>query len=282
MYIYLNGEFVEKSKASISVMDRGILFGDGVYEVTRVISGKLFKEQEHLDRLRAGLKGLKIDIAEEVILSIPDISRELIKKNGHAEGEASVYLQITRGTAWPRTHSFHDPEVEPTLFLSSASFTPHTQLHQTGVDTLTLPDIRWTRCNLKTVNLLPNILATQQAKEAGFNSAVLIRDGVVTESPNANIFAVKEGALYTFPATNYILNGITRQTVIQLAGELDIPVHYNPVRKEELSEIDELFFSGTTTDIQPINTTDHIPVGSGKPGPVVKRIQEAYKELMYS
>src|SRR5690625_4908624 len=96
-------------------MDRGILFGDGVYEVTRVISGKLFKEQEHLDRLRAGLKGLKIDIAEEVILSIPDISRELIKKNGHAEGEASVYLQITRGTAWPRTHSFPDPEVEPTL-----------------------------------------------------------------------------------------------------------------------------------------------------------------------
>src|SRR5690625_7941817 len=110
MYIYLNGEFVEQSKASISVMDRGILFGDGVYEVTRVISGKLFKEQEHLDRLRAGLKGLKIDIAEEVILSIPDISRELIKKNGHAEGEASVYLQITRGTAWPRTHSFPDPE----------------------------------------------------------------------------------------------------------------------------------------------------------------------------
>lgn len=282
MYIYLNGKFVDKGKATVSVMDRGFVFGDGVYEVTRVIAGKLFKEKEHLNRLRSGLRGLKINVSEEVISSIPEVSRELIKRNGHTEGEASVYLQITRGTAWPRTHSFPDPEVEPTLFLSSASFTPHTKLHESGVDTITLPDIRWTRCNLKTVNLLPNTLATQQAKDAGVNSAVLIRDGVVTESPNANIFAVKDGALYTFPATNYILNGITRQTVIGLAERLQIPVHYTPVRQEELSEIDELFFSGTTTDIQPINTTDKIPVGTGKPGPVVRRIQEAYKELMYS
>lgn len=281
MYIYLNGEFVEKEKATVSVMDRGFVFGDGVYEVTRVISGKLFKGEEHLDRLRFGLKGLKINLSENVISSIPKISQDLIHRNGHTEGEASVYLQITRGTAWPRTHQFPVPDVEPTMFLSTAAFTPHTKLHASGVDTISLPDIRWTRCNLKTVNLLPNTLATQMAKDAGVNSAVLIRDGVVTESPNANIFAVKDGALYTFPATNYILNGITRQTVIGLAEQLQIPVHFTPIRKEELSEIDELFFSGTTTDIQPINTVDSTPVGTGKPGPVVKRIQEAYKELMY-
>src|SRR5690625_6427007 len=115
--------------------------------------------------------------------------------------------------------------------------------------------------------MLYNCMITQQANVVGLNSVVLILDGVVTESPNANILSVKEGELYTFPATNYILNGITRQTVIQLAGELDIPVHYNPVRKEELSEIDELFFSGSTTDMQPINNTDIIPVWSGKSGP---------------
>lgn len=281
MFIYLNGEFVDKDKAVVSVMDRGFVFGDGVYEVTRVIAGKLFKEKEHLKRLRSGLKGLKINVSEKMISSIPEISRELIKRNRHTEGEASVYLQITRGTAWPRTHPFPDPEVEPTMFLSSASFTPHTKLHESGVDTITLPDIRWTRCNLKTINLLPNTLAKQQAEDAGANSAVLIRDGMVTESPNANIFAVKDGALYTFPATNYILNGITRQTVIELAEQLQIPVHFMPVRKEELSEIDELFFSGTTTDIQPINTVDKISIGTGKPGPIVRRIQEAYKELMY-
>lgn len=282
MYIYLNGKFVEKGKAAVSVMDRGFVFGDGVYEVTRVIEGKLFKEKEHLDRLRSGLKGLKIKVSEEVLSSIPDISRELISKNGHTKGEASVYLQITRGTAWPRTHAFPEPEVEPTIFLSSSSFVPHTKLHETGVNTITLPDIRWTRCNLKTVNLLPNTLAVQQSREAGVNSAVLIRDGVVTESPNANIFAVKKGVLYTFPATNYILNGITRQTVIEIADQLQIPVDFTPVRKEELSEIDELFFSGTTTDIQPIIETDKVPVGSGKPGSVVRRIQQAYKEQMYS
>ncbi len=281
MQVYLNGSFTDSSNAKISVGDRGFVFGDGVYEVTRVVNGNFFREKVHLTRLKEGLAGLKIHVKDSVIDQIPEISRKLIQVNKHTEGEAAVYLQITRGTAWPRTHTFPDPEVEPTVYLSSSPFIPHTELHKTGVDAITVADIRWTRCNLKTVNLLPNTLAKQQAKEAGVNSAIMIRDGVVTESPNANIFGVKSGVLYTFPATNYILNGITRQTVLEIADELSIPVIFNPIRLEELFDVDELFFSGTTTDIQPVTTIDGKSIGNGKPGPVVKAIQKGYNKLLY-
>jgi D-alanine transaminase len=282
MKVYLNGSFVNHDEAKISVGDRGFVFGDGIYEVTRVVNGRFFKEKEHLERLKKGLEGLKIDLPSGWIEKIPEISRELIELNGQQKGEASVYLQITRGVAWPRTHTFPDPEVEPTIYLSSSSFTPHTDLHKTGVDTITVSDIRWTRCNLKTVNLLPNTLAKQQAKEKGVNSAVMIRDGVVTESPNANIFGVKDGALYTYPATNYILDGITRNVVLDIAKELNIPAHFDPIRKEDIHQLDELFFSGTTTDIQPIIKVDDVHLTGGKPGPVVKSIQNVYRDLLNS
>lgn len=280
MQVYLNGTFVNRHDAKISAGDRGFLFGDGVYEVTRVVNGYFFRENEHLIRLRKGLAGLKISIPDSLLEDIPKISRELIKINSQQKGEASVYLQITRGAAWPRTHTFPEPEVEPTVFLSSSPFTPHTELHKTGVDTITVSDIRWTRCNLKTVNLLPNTLAKQQAKEQGVNSAIMIRDGVVTESPNANIFGVRDGALFTFPATNYILDGITRNVVIEIAKELNIPVYFEPIRQEAISHLDELFFSGTTTDIQPITKVNDIEISSGSPGPVVQKLQKVYKDLL--
>jgi len=282
MQVYLNGSFLNHDKAKISVGDRGFVFGDGVYEVTRVVNGRFFKEQEHLERLKKGLTGLKIEAPADLIESIPKISRELIKTNNLQSGQASVYLQITRGSAWPRTHTFPEPDVEPTVYLSSAAFTPHTELHQSGVDTITVADIRWTRCNLKTVNLLPNTLAKQQAKEKGVNSAVMIRDGVVTESPNANVFGVKDGALYTFPATNYILDGITRNVVLDIAKELNIPVHFDPIRQEDIPHLDELFFSGTTTDIQPIVKVDSHELSGGKPGPIVRSIQKVHNELLNS
>lgn len=282
MQVYLNGTFTEHTEANISVADRGFVFGDGIYEVTRVVNGNFFKENEHLARLDMGLKGLKITLDTSVRNSIPDISRELISRNNHTEGEAAVYLQITRGAAWPRTHTFPEQAVEPTIYLASSAFIPHTELHKTGVDAIIVPDIRWTRCNLKTVNLLPNTLAKQQAKEAGVNSAIMIRDGVVTESPNANIFGAKDGALFTFPASNYILDGITRNTVLDIADELGIPVHFSPIRQEEIFELDELFFSGTTTDIQPVTVVDGKKIGNGAPGEIVKSIQKVYHTRLHS
>ena len=281
MKVYLNGIFTDRKKAAVSVSDRGFVFGDGIYEVTRVINGTFFKEEEHLNRLREGLKGLKIDTDPELIEKIPEISRELLGINGHTNGEAAVYLQITRGAAWPRTHTFPDTPVKPTVYISTSEFTPHTELHKKGVDVITVSDVRWARCNLKTVNLLPNTLAKQTAKEAGVNSAIMIRDGVITESPNANIFGVKDGTLYTYPKSNYILGGITRQTVFEIADDLKIPVIQDPISELELFDLDELFFSGTTTDIQPVVEINGKQLSDGKPGPVCIKIQNSYKELLY-
>ncbi len=282
MKVYLNGTFLEHTEAKVSVADRGFLFGDGVYEVTRVVNGNFFREQDHLDRLDAGLADLQIRLSSDLRNSIPGISREILQQNNLLEGEASVYLQITRGAVWPRTHTFPEPAAEPTVYISASSFTPHTKLHESGVDTIKVPDVRWARCNIKTVNLLPNILAKQRAQDEGVNSAIMIRDGVVTESPNANIFGVKNGTLYTFPESNYILSGITRKTVIDIAEKLNISIKFIPISEHKLYELDELFFSGTTTDIQPINRVDGKPIGAGKPGPVVRAIQAEYHQMLRS
>lgn len=281
MDVYLNGNFKNLNDAHISTGDRGFVFGDGVYEVVRVVDGNFFMEKEHLERMDEGLEGLKINLEASERKKFPDISRELLKRNGHLTGEATVYIQITRGAAHPRTHTFPDPPVPPTVYMATGLFKPHTELHRNGVDAITLADVRWTRCNLKTVNLLPNILAKQQAKEAGVNSALLIRDGVITESPNANIFGVKNGRLQTYPVSNYILNGITRRVVLSIAEELKIPVDFTPIRQEELHDMEEYFFSGTTTDIQPVTEVDGKAIGTGKPGPVTKRIQKGYQNRLY-
>ncbi len=281
MLVYLNGSYMQQEEASVSVADRGFVFGDGIYEVVRVVEGNFFMEEEHLDRMDEGLAGLKIALSKKVRNEIPDISRKLIKENSLQQGEAKVYIQITRGAAWPRTHTFPSPAVEPTVYLSAEPFSPHNDLHKSGVDAITVSDVRWSRCNLKTVNLLPNTLAKQEARDAGVNSAVMIRDGVVTESPNANIFGVKDGTLRTYPASNYILSGITRDAVIAVAVTLRVPVDFSPITEQELFKLDELFFSGTTTDVQPVNRVNGRPIGTGKPGPVVKKIQKAYSELLY-
>lgn len=276
MQVYLNGSYIEHTEAKVSVGDRAFVFGDGIYEVVRIVNGRFFMEDEHMIRMDEGLTGLKIQMSKDQRDNISDISRKLVSLNGLEKGQAKVYIQITRGMAWPRTHTFPDPPVEPTVYLSAEPFTPHKDLHEKGVDAVTVSDVRWSRCNLKTVNLLPNTLAKQEARDRGVNSAVMIRDGFITESPNANIFAVKDGVLRTYPATNYILNGITRQAVLTIADEENIDVKLQPVGEHELFDMDELFFTGTTTDVQPVVEVNGRAIGSGKPGPVCKKIQHAY------
>jgi D-alanine transaminase len=280
MQVYLNGSYIDHKNASVSVADRAFVFGDGIYEVIRVVNGQFFMENEHMIRMDEGLTGLKIHLSKDERDRIPEIGRKLVSMNSLENGQAKVYIQVTRGAAWPRTHTFPDPPVKPTVYLSAEPFTPHKDLHEKGVDAITISDVRWSRCNLKTVNLLPNTMAKQEARDRGVNSAVMIRDGFITESPNANIFAVKDGVLRTYPATNYILNGITRQAVLTIAEEENIPVNLQPVGEHELFDMDELFFTGTTTDVQPVIEVDGKPIGTGKPGPVVKRIQKAYEEML--
>lgn len=282
MQVYLDGSFLDSKEAKISVNDRGFIFGDGIYEVIRCIDGRLFRAKEHMERLDKGLAGLKIDLESDERNRLLQIGKELLKKNDLMKGEAKIYIQVTRGAAWPRTHPFPRPEVSPTVYLATSRFEPHTDLHEEGIAVMTMSDIRWSRCDLKTVNLLPNTLAREQAKTAGYNSAILIRDGVITESPNANIFGVDEGTLRTFPESNYILSGITRKVVIQIADELDIPVEFNPVKEDELFELDELFFCGTTTDVQPVINVDGRPIGDGTPGPIVRKVQDTFKAKLYA
>lgn len=282
MQIYLNGKFIDREEAKVQVYDRGFIFGDGIYEVIRCIDGRLFRAEEHMERLDDGLAGLNIDLESDERRKILQIGKELLIKNNLTEGEAKIYIQVTRGAAWPRTHPFPQPKVSPTVYLATSSFEPHIDLHKNGISVMTMSDIRWSRCDLKTVNLLPNTLARERAKTAGYDSAILIRDGVITESPNANIFGVDDGVLRTFPESNYILSGITRQVIIEIADELDIPVEFNPIKEDELFELDELFFCGTTTDVQPVVDVDGDPIGDGTPGPVVRKIQDAFKAKLYA
>lgn len=280
MVVYLNGSFIQKEDAYLSPADRGFLFGDGIYEVIRYVEGRPVFAAEHLERMDEGLEGLMIGLDPGIRNRMEEIATELLERNSLMKGQAAVYIQVTRGAVWPRTHTFPEPAAEPTVLMSASPFTPHTGLHQSGVDVITVSDVRWMRCNLKTVNLLPNVLAKQRAKDAGVNSAVMIRDGVVTESPNANIFGVKNGELYTHPASNLILNGITRRAVLNIADEFSIPVRFDPIAEHELFTLDELFFTGTTTDIQPVVKADGKEIGDGKPGAICRKIQQQYNLVL--
>ncbi len=279
MIVYLNGEYIEDSEAKVSVYDRGFIFGDGVYEVIRVIEGQLFEAVPHVHRMKEGLKLLGIEMSDSECESLMDIGRYLLKENDLMTGQATIYLQITRGAA-KRTHEFPDPPVEPTVFVSVSRITPNTELHQTGASAITVPDVRWTRCNIKSVNLLPNILAKQRAVDAGVFTTIMIRDAMVTETQNANVFCVNDGVIYTFPTSNYILAGITRDLVFRMADKLGIEVRQQPVSEDQLYDMDEVFLSGTTTDIQGIINIDDITIGDGTPGPVTLKLVEQLKKEM--
>jgi D-alanine transaminase len=278
--VYLNGQFLPREKATLSVDDRGFIFGDGIYEVTRVVNGKLFEADRHMRRLQYGLRGISIEpplTTDQII----DIHYQLIRENGLTSGEATVYLQITRGAA-PRTHYFPPAGTAPTVFLSAQAFTPNKSQREAGGTAVTYPDIRWSRCDLKTVNLLGAVMAKQAAVAAGSLEAVFIRDGVITEGSHTNVFGVIGGELRTYPRSNYILPGITRDVVLELAVEEGINVRETPILQTEIGKLEELFVTGTTSDVSPIIQLDGKPIGSGKPGPITKQLMAAMDRRLYS
>ena len=279
MLVYLNGEFLPKADAKLSVDDRGFLFGDGVYEVTRVVDGELFGGDGHWERLQRGLREIHIDASGISREKLDGIYRRLIEESDLGSGHATVYLQITRGAA-PRSHPYPKPPVEPTVYAFASRFEIPFDLRESGVRAITVPDVRWSRCDIKTVNLLPNTMAKQRAKEAGAWEAILVRDGVLMEGAASNLFAVFDGELRTHPKTNSILPGITRDIVLDLARGLNIPIKEVPIFQHELPSVDELFFTGTTTDVQPIVDVDGDQVADGKVGPISRRLLEALMEKM--
>lgn len=281
MLVYLNGEFLPSEEAKISVDDRAFLFGDGVYEVTRVVHGQFFGEEGHWLRLQNGLEMTAIGTESVDRYELQDIYRRLIRENGLEEGHATVYLQVTRGCA-PRTHQYPDPPCAPTVYAFAKRFAIPDELRANGVAAITRPDLRWMRCDIKTVNLLPNVMAKQAAVEAGAWEAVLVRNGVITEGSATNVFGVIDGEIRTHPKSNFILPGITRDIVIDLAHELGLPVRETPIFLDQVPQLDEMFFTGTTTDVQAIVELDGRKIGDGKVGPVARKLLEALTEKMHS
>ncbi len=282
MIVYLNGAYLEKADARVSVDDRGFLFGDGVYEVTRVVRGQLFAQDRHLQRLDRGLRELELGWPAGLgAAELTAVSERLLHDNQLTDGEAMVYLQITRGgEGVARQHVFPPAGTPLSVFVSASRFKSPDELRIRGAAAIALPDVRWTRCDLKTIQLLPNVMAKQRASQAGAYDAILVRDGVVTEGAHTNVFVVLDGVLRTHPLGPGILGGITREILLEIAAELRIPTREEAVRATDLAAADEVFFSGTTTDVVPVVKIDGKPVGGGRPGAVAGRLQEKLRERL--
>jgi len=276
MLVYLNGAFLPKSEAFISPDDRGFLLADGIYEVTRSYDGYLFALDRHMARLERSLDELQI---EQPKVDFAQVSRDLLAENDLMDGEATVYLQVTRGVA-PRVHAFPQGEVTPTVYGYAMPLMTQSENWLNGVDVVTAPDIRWARCDIKSVSLLANVLAQQRAQEAGVEETILIRDGVVTEGAHTSVCGVIDGTLFTHPDSNYILPGITRGIVLELCKELGIPFRLFPILESKLSRVDELMILGTGSEVMPVVKVDGKSVGNGKPGSVTMQLQRAYKKMI--
>lgn len=275
MQVYLNGQFLDHTQALVPVDDRGFLFADGVYEVVRIYNGRPFLMEPHMRRLRAGLAAL--NISDAGIDELPAVAERLIRDNG-VDGDGTVYIQVTRGVA-PRRHAFPDPAVKPTAYVLAKPFKQYPdEYFENGVPAISVPDIRWTRCDIKSIALLPNVLANQQAHAAGAFEALFIKDGVLIEGSHSNLFGVLDGTLLTYPSCNYILSGITRALVLDMARQLDIPVAEAPIPWDRINDVEELFLSGTTTEVMPIASVDGRKIGGGTRGPITARLQQAYRE----
>ena len=280
--VYVNGSFLPRAEARVSVEDRGFVFGDGVYEVLRIINGRPFAARFHNQRLEKSLDGIRIALqGKDSPSQFLEIGKQLLKENKLLEGEATLYMQLTRG-ATTRAHYFPPADVAPTVYISVARFTPNVDLAESGASAITHPDLRWGRCDLKTLNLLPNVLATQTAKERGAFEAMLIRDGVVTEGARTNFFGVVDGSLRTHPCDNHILPGITRSVLRDLARELSIDLDETPIKASEIPKLTELFLTGTTTDVMPVVKLDDKPVGKGRPGELTRKLQRVLSESLAS
>ncbi len=274
--VWLNGEILDFASAKVSVEDRGFQFGDGVYEVVRVYQGKPFALMEHLERLQRSAREIELPLP----LSLAELAaaaESLIARAGIAEAE--LYVQLTRGAA-RRNHLF-PPDTPPTLVMTvrPVRLIPP-ELRERGIRVLTVPDERWARCDIKSICLLPNVLAKERAHRAGAFEALFVRDGLVMEGTSSNVFAWTGEELVTPIADHRILSGITRSFVLQLArqhgyrtAECDLPL-------AELRSAREVIIAGTVTELLAVIAIDEEPVGEGKPGPIFRQLYAAYRQMI--
>jgi D-alanine transaminase len=277
MIVYFNNEFIPKDEVRIAPDDRGFLFADGAYEVIHSYGGKLFKLNEHLQRLERSLRELRISLSN--LEKFGEVAKKLIFSNRLEKGEASIYIQITRGVA-PRTHSFPEEGTPPTVYIAATSLEPSRQKQKKGVKIILLPDIRWSRCDIKSLNLLPNVLANQQAKDRKVEEAVFIRNGFITEGTHSNFCAIFNGTLVTHPLNQNILGGITRDVVLSLCRAMQIPVKETPISAKDLNKAKEMMILATGDEIMPVIQVEDWTVGDGEPGPLTIKIQQAFRDLV--
>lgn len=269
---YLNGHFSPLDEIKISPDDRGFLFGDGVYEVIRAYHGVPAFWVQHFKRLVRSAKEIQLHFS----LEQAEFQRHLLdglQQSGYQEGK--IYIQVTRGVA-PREHTF-PPNGEPTVFLAFRKMVAlPTEVSQRGVNVITLPDTRWHRCDIKSLNLLPNVLAKQKAREANAFEGIFVRDGRVTEGATSNVFAVKNGTIITPERNNLILAGVTQQQVVTLAQGKGLDVQFRPIPISEFLQSDEVFLVSTTIEILPVIQVNGKTIGDGKPGPITTILKRQF------
>ena len=273
-YVLTEKQFLPYEQLVYPFEERGLQFGDGVYEVIRIYQDRYFLLEEHIDRLYRS--------AEAIRLHVPYDKKQLLEKleqllqMNNVNEDAMVYLQVTRGS-FPRLHSF-PAEVRPNLYAYIRTMPRRMNEIENGVFTVLTKDIRWEYCYIKSLNLLPNILAKQEAVDRGAFEAILYRDGFVTEGSSSNIFLIKEGKVYTHPATERILNGIVRMKVKEFCESLHIPFIETAFSIGEIQEADEMFLTSSTSGIIPIIKVEEHVISQGKPGEMTRQLQAVYEK----
>jgi D-alanine transaminase len=270
---YFNGKFLPKNEIAISPDDRGFLFADGVYEVVRWYEGFFYDMSSHIARLKRSLRELRINYAEaDLFLSI---AMDLIKLNRLENQPAMVYLQVTRGAA-KRTHFFPQPEVGSTVYANAWGFVPDNKSKESGIKVMLKEDIRWSRCDIKSIALLANTISFQEAWESGLKECIFIRNGIITEGSHSNIFVIIDGTLFTHPESNYVLSGITRKNILRIAQELGVNIREEAVKENRIRFIQEAFITNTSAEVIPVTELGGNTLGDGVPGPVTRLISDKF------
>lgn len=278
--VYLNGEYKPAANASISIMDRGFMFGDGVYEVIPVYNGKSFRLQQHLDRLQRSLDAVEIDNP----LSVSEWSGifQHLTDSNCSNNDSVLYLQVTRGVMDKRNHAYSRANPPTVLVMCWQHEYPSQDKNTQGVKAVTLEDTRWSNCFIKSVNLLPNVMLKQQAVDRDAAESILIRDGNAIEGSASNLFIVKDDIIRTPPKNRFMLGGITRDLIIELCNEHKILVQEKEISEDELHDADEIWMTNSTGEIMPVTTLNQHKVGKGLPGEVWRRVIALYQEYKQS
>jgi D-alanine transaminase len=271
---YFNGELLPLDKISISPLDRGFIFGDGVYEVIPVYGGVPLRAREHLERLQRSMDEIRLENPHSIDEWIAIVERLL----AHHPGDRSVYIHVTRGVPPKRDHVMPQGLRPTVMLMASPLVTPSKELIDNGVACVTARDFRWEKCNIKSISLLGNVLARQISADAGAMETILFRDGMLTEAAASNVFIVKDGVVAAPPRDHLILLGITYDLLVRLAAEGTVKLDIRPITEAEVRAADEVWLTSSTKEVLAVTTLDGKPVGTGKPGPVFKRMHALFQE----